>query len=74
MKALKKWAHKEPVWSLLGCRGGHLYICGGTAMGREVVLALQRTAVEHGKLSEAEAAAFVSRMEGEGRLVKELWS
>ncbi|EOD03715.1 hypothetical protein EMIHUDRAFT_221860 [Emiliania huxleyi CCMP1516] len=62
------------VWSLLGCRGGHLYICGGTAMGREVVLALQRTAVEHGKLSEAEAAAFVSRMEGEGRLVKELWS
>ena len=46
------------VWSLLGCRGGHLYICGGTAMGREVVLALQRTAVEHGKLSEAEPLLF----------------
>jgi sulfite reductase alpha subunit-like flavoprotein len=43
-------------------------------MGRDVVAAVQRMAIEHGQKKESEAAAFVQQMEAQGKLVKELWS
>jgi sulfite reductase alpha subunit-like flavoprotein len=53
---------------------GHLYICGGTSMGREVVALLGQLYEQHGSYSEAEAAAKVKQLTAEGRLVQELWS
>ena len=53
---------------------GHVYICGGTAMGREVVSLLTGLFVSHGKQSEVEAASSIKKMASEGRLVQELWS
>ena len=54
--------------------GGHVYICGATAMGRDVVALLTQIYVEHGGQSEADAAATVKVMAAQGRLVQELWS
>jgi len=62
------------LWRLLGEQKGHVYICGGTSMGRDVVAALQAIVVTHGGRSEAEAAAFIKDMTTAGRLVQELWS
>ena len=64
----------EAMWRLLGEQAGHLYICGGTTMGRDVVAALQSIVVSQGKRSEEEAAAYVKEMASSGRLVQELWS
>ena len=41
------------VWKLLGEQRGHLYLCGGTGMGRDVVSAVTEVARTHGGLDEA---------------------
>jgi sulfite reductase alpha subunit-like flavoprotein len=43
-------------------------------MGRDVVAELHAMAMQVGRKSQAEATAYVQKMEGEGRLIKELWS
>lgn len=67
-------ADAKQLWPLFATQGAHLYICGGTTMGRDVVAELHAMAVLVGRKSQADATAFVQRMEAEGRLVKELWS
>ena len=62
------------VWPMLSNEGGHLYICGGTAMGREVVAAIQQMAVSQGGLSAADAERFIKDLQANGRLIQELWS
>ena len=54
--------------------GGHVYVCGGTAMGRDVVAALEEAIATHGKMARDAAAAYVRDMQTKGRLVQELWS
>ena len=54
--------------------GGHLYICGGTSMGRDVVAAVQEAVRVHGGLPAEAAEAYVKAMQTQGRLVQELWS
>ena len=61
------------LWPLLQ-QGGHVYVCGGTSMGRDVVAALQAAIAEHGKLTDDAAAKYVKEMQAKGRLVQELWS
>ena len=61
------------LWALLQ-RGGHVYICGGTLMGRDVVEALSAALARHGALGAEGAAKYLKEMEAAGRLVKELWS
>ena len=61
------------LWALLQ-RGGHVYICGGTLMGRDVVEALSAAVARHGALGAEGAAKYLKEMEAAGRLVKELWS
>jgi NADPH-ferrihemoprotein reductase len=64
------------LWPLLApARGGaHVYVCGGTAMGRAVADALAQVAREHGGMSADEARAWLHRLEVERRFVKELWA
>ena len=61
------------LWEMLQ-RGGHVYICGGTLMGRDVVEALSAAVARHGALGAEGAAKYLKEMEAAGRLVKELWS
>ena len=59
------------LWQLVGQQKGHVYVCGGTGMGREVVSVLAEVAAEHGG---KDGAAYVKEMTAQGRLVQELWS
>ena len=61
------------LWAMLQ-RGGHVYVCGGTLMGRDVVEALTEAVSRHGALDAEGAARYIKEMEAGGRLVKELWS
>jgi sulfite reductase alpha subunit-like flavoprotein len=62
------------VWRLLAQDGGHLYVCGGTAMGRDVLAAVTEMGVKHGGLSPDASADFIKKLGATGRLVQELWS
>jgi len=61
------------LWPMLQA-GGHVYICGGTSMGRDVVAALQEAIGAHGGMGAGAAAAYVREMQAQGRLMQELWS
>jgi len=52
---------------------GHLYVCGGTAMGRDVRRAVVDALCSPGGERE-EAEAFVAQLERERRYVAELWA
>jgi len=62
------------VWELISTRGAHVYVCGATSMGSDVVSALKRIAVANGSMNAAAAAKFVERLEHEKRLTQELWA
>ena len=62
------------LYALIANKGAHVYICGGTAMGREVVALLTELHVTHGGKSASAAAAQIKKMTTSGRLVQELWS
>jgi NADPH-ferrihemoprotein reductase len=62
------------VWELIKEGGAHVYVCGATAMGSEVLSALATIAATEGGLTETEALAFVQDLEHEHRLVQELWA
>ena len=61
------------LWAMLQ-RGGHVYLCGGTGMGRDVVAALTEAISTHGQMAAAEAEERVKALQAQGRLVQELWS
>jgi len=62
------------LWPLIHTEGAHVYVCGGTSMGRAVVSTLQEMAAQQGRMSDEAAAAFIKRLTAQGRLVQELWS
>ena len=61
------------LWALLQ-QQGHVYICGATSMGRDVVGALQAAVEKHGGLGSEGAGKYIKALQAEGRLVQELWS
>ena len=61
------------LWQMLQ-QGAHFYICGGTAMGRDVVGALEGAVASHGGLGAESASAYIKEMQTSGRLMQELWS
>jgi len=64
----------KEIYRLMEGQAGHVYICGGTSMGREVVKLLADIYVSEGGKTEAEAAKAIQKMTVTGRLVQELWS
>jgi len=62
--------------SLYRCleRGGYIFVCGGTSMGREVKDAFVSLVRSEGGKAEAEARAYVENLSKTGRYVQELWS
>ena len=61
------------LWAMLQANA-HVYICGGTAMGRDVVSALTGAIADKGGKGAEGAAAYVKEMQAQGRLMQELWS
>jgi NADPH-ferrihemoprotein reductase len=62
------------LWDTVHKEKASFYVCGGTAMGRDVRTALTTLAQTYGKLSAEEAAAYVAEMQKRGRYIQELWS
>ena len=59
------------VWNLIGKRGAHVYVCGATNMGADVLRVLKEIVQQQGKL---DGDAFMHKMQSDGRYVAELWS
>jgi len=62
------------LWEIIHTKRAHFYVCGGTAMGRDVRNAVIKIATEHGKLSADAAAKYVKDLQTKGRYIQELWS
>jgi NADPH-ferrihemoprotein reductase len=61
------------LWDMLNKDGAHIYVCGATLMGADVVAAFKKIAAEHGQLSDADADEYVKDLKAKGRYVAELW-
>lgn len=55
-------------------QGGHLFVCGATAMGGDVHSALVDILVKNKSMTKDRAAAFLTDLQKNGRYVQELWS
>tara|TARA_B100000795_G_scaffold89894_1_gene65421 strand:- start:1634 stop:1903 length:270 start_codon:yes stop_codon:yes gene_type:complete len=66
----------ERLWKLISERGAHIYVCGGTRMGKQVLETFQKIIVEHGNLETKKAANFIKDMQDvrPQRYTQELWS
>ncbi|CAM9868729.1 unnamed protein product [Phaeothamnion confervicola] len=62
-----------PTWTLLAA-GAHVYVCGGTAMGADVMRQMRAVIAEHGGMDDGAAGRFLEGMREQGRYVQELWS
>ncbi|KAJ3212626.1 hypothetical protein HDU82_008848 [Entophlyctis luteolus] len=60
------------VWKSLSL-GGHLYVCGGVEMARDVHASLAKVCVTFGGMDDAEAKKFLKALAAEGRYLKEIW-
>jgi len=64
----------KELWDTIDKEKGAFYVCGGTAMGRDVRLALTNIVQTYGNRSSDEAAVYVQEMQKKGRYIQELWS
>jgi sulfite reductase (NADPH) flavoprotein alpha-component len=63
----------EHLWTLLQA-GGHVYVCGATKMGHDVMKAFEAVAAARGKLAPPAAAAYVNDLKAKKRYIQELWT
>ena len=66
----------ERLWTLISEGGAHVYVCGGTNMGKQVRETFEQIIVESGNMSAKEAAEFIKKMQDvrPQRYTQELWS
>jgi NADPH-ferrihemoprotein reductase len=63
----------ERMWDLIE-KGAYIYVCGGTAMGRDVLDVFRNLVSQYGKYSPSDAEIFVDKLIRQNRYVQELWS
>lgn len=63
----------EQTWKLIE-QGAHIYVCGATLMGRDILSTVRSICVQYGGKTEAEAEIFVDKMIRANKYVQELWS
>ncbi|XP_015598428.1 NADPH--cytochrome P450 reductase isoform X2 [Cephus cinctus] len=67
--------NKEEIWSVIGEKNGHIYICGDARnMARDVHNILVKVVMERGKMTEMEATAFIKKMDTQKRYSSDVWS
>ncbi|ODN02614.1 NADPH--cytochrome P450 reductase [Orchesella cincta] len=65
----------KEVWRLIGVENAHLYVCGDAKqMARDVHDVIEKIVRDEGGLAEAEASAYVKRMEAQKRYSADVWS
>jgi len=52
----------------------HVYVCGGSSMGADVMVALQDVAQAQAAMDADAAAAYIKQLQADGRYIQELWS
>lgn len=62
------------LWQLLDKQGAHVYVCGGTKMGTDVLQAFGTVAKAVGNLDDKTAMEYIKSLQNQGRYVQELWS
>jgi len=65
--------NSRDLWDVLE-NGAYVYVCGGTAMGREVKETFVELVRQEGGKSADEAAKYMHTLQSGGRYVQELWS
>lgn len=63
----------KQLWELLEL-GGHVYVCGATAMGRDVKDTFIKVVSNEGGRSVKDAQEYMEMLQSGGRYVQELWS
>eukprot|EP00470_Lotharella_oceanica_P013409 CAMPEP_0170184798 /NCGR_PEP_ID=MMETSP0040_2-20121228/34710_1 /TAXON_ID=641309 /ORGANISM="Lotharella oceanica, Strain CCMP622" /LENGTH=151 /DNA_ID=CAMNT_0010430983 /DNA_START=117 /DNA_END=572 /DNA_ORIENTATION=+ len=63
----------KSLWKMLSA-GAYVYVCGATAMGRDVKDAFIEIARSEGGKSADDAKAMLDKLQDSGRYVQELWS
>jgi NADPH-ferrihemoprotein reductase len=63
----------EFVWDVVHRKGGHVYVCGGTSMGRDVRNLIMEISQEKGGMTQEQASAYLRDLQTSGRFVQELW-
>jgi len=59
------------LWDLIGNQGAHIYVCGATNMGADVLAAVKEIAAAKGGV---DGEKYAQDMQHNGRYVAELWS
>ena len=65
-------SHGGEAWAMLEA-GAAVYVCGATAMGKDVHEAFVALASAHGGMDTARAGAHVKQLQASGRYIQELW-
>jgi NADPH-ferrihemoprotein reductase len=52
----------------------HIYVCGATAMGADVMAALTQIIQAERSFSTAEASAYIKKLQDQNRYIQELWT
>jgi len=64
----------EETCNLLLNEGAYVYVCGGTRMGSDVMVAILSILAIQGKLGPDGARAYISQMQSDARYIQELWA
>jgi sulfite reductase alpha subunit-like flavoprotein len=67
-------AQHETLWQLVDERNAHIYVCGGTAMGRSVRESFLKMAETHGGLNATNAGLYLKNLQDRHRFIQELWA
>jgi sulfite reductase (NADPH) flavoprotein alpha-component len=70
---LKKTENALELISLIDA-GAHIYVCGATAMGDDVLKAVIEVVSLNKAFTKAEAEKYVKGLQTSGRYVQELWT
>nr|CAD7429097.1 unnamed protein product [Timema monikensis] len=65
----------DDIWRVIGEHNGHLYVCGDARnMARDVHNIVLKVVQEKGNMTEADALAYVKKMEAQKRYSADVWS
>ena len=64
----------DSVWEAIHTKKGHLFVCGGTAMGRAVREVLLDCCKERGGMTDKQAELYIKKLQEQKRFIQELWS
>ncbi|XP_058794081.1 NADPH--cytochrome P450 reductase [Phymastichus coffea] len=67
--------NSDELWSVIGERNGHIYVCGDARnMARDVHNILLKVVMEKGNMSELQAADYIKKMDSQKRYSSDVWS